>query len=72
MAAEWTSADLARIDAAIASGVKSVRLANGRTIEYPSIDELRRARTEILTYLGSQSTPPNRQLRVFTDKGWGN
>jgi hypothetical protein len=70
--AEWTGTDLARIDAAIASGVKEVRLANGRTVVYQSIDDLRKARTEILTYLGSQSSPPVRQLRVFTDKGWGN
>lgn len=72
MASEWTGTDLARIDAAIASGVRSVRLANGRTIEYASMQELKQARTDILVYLASQSSPqPTRQLRTFTDKGFG-
>lgn len=72
MAAEWTSADLARIDAAIASGVRSVRFQD-RTVEYASMQDLRDARTDILVYLASQSAPlPTRQLRTFTDKGFGN
>ena len=67
---EWTSADLARIDAAIASGVKSVRFED-KTVEYQSIADLKAARTEILIYLGSQnSQAPVRQLRTFTDKGF--
>jgi hypothetical protein len=69
VAAEWTAADLARIDAAIASGVQSVEF-NGRRITYQSIQALRDARTEILTYLSTQNTAPTRQLRVFTDKGF--
>lgn len=66
----WTSTDLSTIDAAIASGAKMVRFQD-RTIEYQSIADLMKARTEINNYLMSQSSPPpTRQIRVFTDKGW--
>jgi hypothetical protein len=67
----WTSSDLANVDAAIASGAKLVRFQD-RTIEYPSIADLMTARTEINNYLMSLTTPPpTRQIRVFTDKGFG-
>jgi len=67
----WQSSDLATIDAAIASGAKTVRFQD-RTIEYQSIKDLMDARTTINNYLMSLTTPPpTRQIRVFTDKGWG-
>jgi hypothetical protein len=67
----WTSSDLATVDAAIASGAKVVRFQD-RTIEYQSISDLMKARTEINNYLMSLTTPPpTRQIRIFTEKGWG-
>jgi hypothetical protein len=67
----WQPSDLQTIDSAIASGAKVVRFQD-RTIEYQSISDLMKARTEINNYLMSLTTPPpTRQIRVFTDKGWG-
>lgn len=67
---EWTAADLASIDAAIASRAKSVRFAD-REVTYRSTAELIQARTLILNYLNTQSgSAPVRQSRVFTNKGW--
>lgn len=40
----FTSADLATIDAAIASGTLEVRFSDGRTVKYRGMDELLRAR----------------------------
>ena len=70
MAQEWTADDLARIDTAIASNAAEVRFAD-RSIRYRSIDELKKARTEIQLYLAAQNQQPVRQLRIFTDKGFG-
>jgi hypothetical protein len=67
----WQPSDLATIDAAIASGAKEVHYQD-RTVVYPSVEDMMKSRTVINNYLMSLTTPPpTRQIRVFTDKGWG-
>lgn len=64
----FTSNDLATIDAAIATGVKSVQFAD-RRVEYQSIDDLKKARVEILNFLANSGTQPIRQVRIVTGDG---
>jgi hypothetical protein len=65
----FTSADLAAIDAAIASGELSVQFAD-RRVQYRSIQELKDARSLITGQLSSTSeTRPSRQFRVNVSKG---
>ena len=66
----WTNTDLATIDAAIATGASQVRFSDGKQVTYRSIDDLKKARTEIQLYISSMQTDPTRQLRIFTEKGW--
>jgi hypothetical protein len=47
----FAPSDLAAIDSAIASGVKRVTFADGRTTEYHSLDEQRAARALIVSEL---------------------
>jgi hypothetical protein len=66
----FTSNDLATIDKAIAAGARSVRFQD-REVEYASMDDLLKARTEILNELSAQTGPqPIRQVRVYTGSGW--
>lgn len=67
----WTNSDLATIDQAIASGIRTIRFSDGKSQEYASIDDLKKARADIQLYILSQTGAPNRQLRIFTDKGFG-
>jgi len=43
----WTAADLAALDAAMASGARMVRYPDGSSIEYRSLDEMQRVRAQI-------------------------
>jgi hypothetical protein len=54
----FTSADLAAIDAAIASGAMEIRFSDGRSVQYRSIDELMRARALIAGEVASTVTSP--------------
>lgn len=67
----WTSDDLATIDAAIASGIREIQYQDRKVI-YPSIDDLKAARTEIAAYLSQQANgqKPVRMVRVYTRNGW--
>lgn len=66
----WTQADLANLDAAIATGAKVVRFQD-RTVEYQSTDAMMAARTTINNFLNANNTPPiTRQIRCFTEKGF--
>lgn len=50
----YTTADLANIESAIASGVKSA-LINGRSVTYHDLAQMRDARKEIMASLASTS-----------------
>jgi len=61
----FTSADLATIEAAIATGALRVRYADGREVTYQSADELLRVRAAIQSDVtASSATPPARMSRV--------
>jgi hypothetical protein len=63
----YTQTDLARIEKAIAKGERVVWFGD-RRVEYRSIDELRKAREDILRELGGAdpaAKPRPRQARVF-------
>jgi hypothetical protein len=47
----WTQSDLDTIDQRIAEGVKRVTYADGRTIEYQSLDHMMAARKVILSQI---------------------
>ena len=60
----FTHADLASVDAAIASGELSVSVA-GRSVTYRSIDELKKAKELIETDLRAQSPAPKARTGYF-------
>jgi hypothetical protein len=59
----YTQADLDSIRAAIISGALSVRYADGRSVNYRSLDELRNIAREIEAELGAVS--PTRPRVTF-------
>ena len=64
----WTRADLANLDAAIKSGVLSVRYAD-RTVQFQSMDDLMKARqlvrAEVDKAEGVVAPRPRRFFRMF-------
>jgi hypothetical protein len=64
----WTTAGLATLQAAIASGARTVRFAD-RTIEYASIEDMLTALNTITQFLAAQNTTV-RQVRSFGQSGW--
>jgi hypothetical protein len=68
----WTQTDLDAVKAAIASGERRVRFADGRETEYRSVDELKKAKAAIEAELGidSGATPRTRQIRLYSTKGF--
>ncbi len=64
----WTSADLVAIETAIARGVMEVRFADGRTVKYPSIADLLKARSAILADQNAGAAAPvdRSTFAVFT------
>jgi hypothetical protein len=61
----FTSADLATIEAAIATGALRVRYADGREVTYQSADELLRVRAAIQSDVtASSATRSARMSRV--------
>lgn len=70
--ADWTADDAARIRAAIASGNRTVRLADGRMLERRSIAELREALALVEDDLAQQAgMPPVRRLVPRLTRGLG-
>jgi hypothetical protein len=62
----FTAADLAAINAAIAAGEKTVRYGD-RMVEYRTVDELLKAKADILTDINradSAVSPRSRSIRV--------
>lgn len=54
----WTSADLDRIDTAIASGTLSVRFSDGRMVTYQSTEAMLRTRAVIWAEANAASAAP--------------
>lgn len=65
----YTADDLTVIERAIASGERRVRFADGREVEYHSMQDLMAARADIALSIAGQSTRPAvRRIRVYTSK----
>ena len=60
----WQQADLDTLDAAIARGVKSVTYADGRKIDYHSLDEMRRLRSDMKAEIGAAASQVSPRTRV--------
>lgn len=55
----FTSVDLDALDRAIASGTLAVRFADGRSVNYRTMEELLKARAFIASQLGEAADPAN-------------
>jgi hypothetical protein len=64
----WTTADLATVEAALATGALRVRYADGREVTYQSATELLKVRATIAGVV-STSRPPRSTLVRF-DRGY--
>lgn len=60
----WTQADLDRLDAAIASNVRKVTFADGRSTEYQNAGEMLSVRNTIKAELLAASTRTNERPRA--------
>jgi uncharacterized protein YqfB (UPF0267 family) len=55
---------LARLDAAIQSGEKTVSLADGSSVTYRSLDEMRAVRRDLAASMAPASRPRLQSMRV--------
>ena len=60
----FQQSDLDRLDAAIASGVRKVTFADGRSTEYQNTGDMVRAREMIVGVLDQSSSRPRRRLII--------
>lgn len=68
----FTADDLAAIDRAIKSGELRVKFADGREVQYRSMDELLKARALVQGEVGTSTGCKRvRQIRLYSDKGFG-
>jgi hypothetical protein len=67
----FTQTQLEALEAALASGTLRVSF-EGRSLEYRSIDELKKAIAEVKAALaaGDPARPRSRVIRVYTSKGF--
>ena len=67
----YTESQLEALEEALASGTLRVSF-EGRSVEYRSIDEIKKAIAEVKAGLASANpaTPRTRMIRVFTEKGF--
>jgi hypothetical protein len=68
----WTQADVDALDAAIKNGAVHVRFSDGKEVTYRSMSDLLKARAlAAVEVSAANGTIMTRQLRVYTDKGFG-
>lgn len=66
----WTTDDLATIEAALATGARKVRFSD-REMEFPSVDDLRKVRSDIISSLSANGgTPQKRIVQIYTQSGF--
>ncbi|HEX7127290.1 MAG TPA: hypothetical protein VF406_16150 [Thermodesulfobacteriota bacterium] len=65
----WTQADIEALEAAIASGVLTVRAPDGRTVTYQSTEAMLQALAMMKRELAEASGATPRYQRVATSKG---
>lgn len=59
----FQQSDLDKLDAAIVSGIKKVTFADGRSTEYQSLEDIRRARADVKAELAAASSQVARRTR---------
>jgi len=62
----FTSADLAALDASIASGVQEITFSDGRRVRYATLDEKLRARAVIVAELSANASNDRTVWAMFT------
>jgi roadblock/LC7 domain-containing protein len=67
----YSQAQLEALEAALASGTLRVTF-EGRSLEYRSVDELKKAIAEVKAAMAAAdpSRPPSRVIRTYTTKGF--
>ncbi|HPT27530.1 MAG TPA: hypothetical protein PLZ95_14015 [Bryobacteraceae bacterium] len=67
----YTQSQLEALEAALASGTLRVSF-EGRSVEYRSVDEIKKALAEVKAALAAAdpATPRTRMIRVYTEKGF--
>ena len=65
----YTTTQLSALESALASGALRVSY-EGRSVEYRSIDDLKKAIAEVKSGINSGSTTRVRQIRMYSDKGF--
>ncbi|MPT48262.1 MAG: hypothetical protein E2598_07540 [Sphingobium sp.] len=65
----WSSDDLTRLDAAIASGLRSVTYADGRKKEYQSLSEMMAARRVMAAEIKMQTSAKARRITPYYRSG---
>ena len=67
----YTQSQLEALEAALASGTLRVSY-EGRSVEYRSIEELKKAIAEVQASLAAadSTVPRSRMLRLYTEKGF--
>lgn len=67
----FSQADLDALDAARKQGAKRIRFQD-RDFEFDTIDDYIKLRNLILNDIAQQNGPQQvRQVRIYTDSGWG-
>jgi hypothetical protein len=67
----FTQADLDALDAARKQGARRIRFQN-RDFEFDTVDDYIKLRNLILNDIAQQNGPQQiRQVRIYTNSGWG-
>ena len=67
----FSQADLDALDAARKQGAKRIRFQD-RDFEFDTVDDYIKLRNLILNEIAQQNGPQQvRQVRIYTDSGWG-
>lgn len=67
----FTQSDLDTLDAARKQGAKRIRFQD-RDFEFDTVDDYIKLRNLILNDIAQQNGPQQvRQVRIYTDSGWG-
>ena len=64
----YQQSDLDKLDAAIVSGVHQVTYADGRSVRYQSLDEMRRLRADVKAELAASSSQVSRRSRFIVGR----
>jgi hypothetical protein len=61
----YQPSDLAKLDAAIVSGIRSITFADGRKTEYQSLADMRAVRADVKAELASAASQTSRRTRFI-------